>query len=146
MDFKIKTFEDLTTEELYEILKLRNEVFVVEQNCFYQDCDDKDKKAHHLFCEDKGQIVSYLRIYGKNPAKDEFSIGRVAVKQDYRGKGLARKMMNQAIEFIKNDLKTKTISISAQSYLIDFYETFGFTVTSKEYFDAGILHVDMMYK
>lgn len=145
MNIKIKSFKNLTIDELYDILKLRDEVFVVEQRCFYQDCDDIDKDAHHVFCEDDSKIVSYLRIYKKYPTKNEVSIGRVVVAKDYRSRGLAKKIMHEAIEFILETLKIPNILISAQSYLIDFYKDFGFTVVSEEYLDAEIPHVDMFY-
>jgi len=146
MNLKIKPFKKLTLDELYDILKLRDEVFVVEQHCFYQDCDDIDKEAHHLFYEDNSKIISYLRIYKKYASKDEVSIGRVAVKQEFRGKGLAKELMNEAIKFIENNLNINNIEISAQSYLIDFYKNLGFIVISEEYLDAGIPHVDMLYR
>ena len=91
MKCKLKEFTELTTEELYEILKLRAEVFVVEQNCPYQDLDDKDQSSYHLFLEDNGQIIAVLRILPENIAYKEMAIGRLIVKKSYRGKGISRK-------------------------------------------------------
>lgn len=141
----IKPFEKLTANELYDILKLRNEVFVVEQQCIYQDCDDKDKISYHIFIKDNEKIVAYLRVFKKSTSQNEISIGRVVVNPKYRGKGLAKKIMNEAIKFTVDKLKIKDIRISAQAYLIDFYKDFGFTVISEEYLEDGIPHVEMLY-
>mgnify|MGYP002516064243 CR=1 FL=1 len=101
MNWKIKRFEELTTTELYEILRVRAEVFVVEQTCVYQDLDLKDKKAYHLFCENNGEIVAYLRILDKGVSYPEISIGRVLTRETNRRIGLAREMMQKAICFWK---------------------------------------------
>ncbi|MCR1975207.1 GNAT family N-acetyltransferase [Clostridium sporogenes] len=146
MNFKIKKFNELTVEEIYEILKIRNEVFIVEQECPYEDCDGKDKNAYHLFYMEEGKVISYLRILEKGLSYDEISIGRVLVNKDYRGKGLARKSILQAIYFIRNDLKENSIRISAQHYLMDFYKSFGFEPVSEVYLEDNILHIEMLYK
>lgn len=146
MNWKIKRFNELNIEEIYKILALRNEIFIVEQECPYLDCDDKDLNSYHLFLTENGQIVSYLRILEKGVSYDEISIGRVAVKKSYRGKGISRKMMQKAIEFIENNLSENTIKIQAQAYLLDFYSSLGFKAVSEEYLEDNIPHIDMIYK
>lgn len=146
MNWKIKKFNELNIEEIYKILALRNEIFIVEQECPYLDCDDKDLNSYHLFLRENGEIVSYLRILEKGVSYDEISIGRVAVKKSYRGKGISRKMMLKAIEFIENNLSENTIKIQAQAYLLDFYRSLGFNAVSDEYLEDNIPHIDMIYK
>lgn len=145
MKWKIKKFNELKVEEIYEILKLRNEVFVVEQQCIYQDCDGKDEKSYHLFGEDNGKIAAYLRILEKDVSYNEISIGRVLTKQEYRGKGLAKEMMLKAIEFIDTRLNERIIRISAQEYLLNFYSSLKFKKVSDVYFEDEIPHVEMLY-
>lgn len=146
MNFKLKKFNELEIEEIYKILKIRNEVFIVEQKCAYQDCDNKDKNSYHLYFEDSGEIFAYLRILEKGVSYPEISIGRVLVDKSYRNKGIAKEMMIKAISFIKKDLKEKQIRISAQLYLIDFYKSLGFEQVSKQYLEDGILHIEMLFK
>lgn len=146
MNWKIKKFNELTVEEMYKILALRNEIFIVEQECPYLDCDNKDLKSYHLFAEENGEIVSYLRVLEKGVSYDEISIGRVAVKKNYRGNGISREMMLKAIEFIENELLETTIKIQAQAYLINFYSSLGFEAVSEEYLEDNIPHIDMLYK
>lgn len=101
MNWHVKKFKELKCEEIYKILQIRNKIFIVEQKCAYQDCDDRDKKSYHVYVEDKGEIVSYLRILPRKVSYNEVSIGRVLVNKNYRGKGIAREMMIKAINFIK---------------------------------------------
>ena len=146
MKCKLKEFTELTTEELYEILKLRAEVFVVEQNCPYQDLDDKDQSSYHLFLEDNGQIIAVLRILPENIAYKEMAIGRLIVKKSYRGKGISRKMMVRAMEFITEDLGKEKIRLSGQAYLSDFYQSLGFEKVSEMYLEDGIEHFEFLYE
>ncbi|MCM1989465.1 GNAT family N-acetyltransferase [Oceanirhabdus seepicola] len=146
MNLKMKKFSDLTVEELYGILKLRNEVFVVEQECIYQDCDNKDKNAYHLFVEENSEIIAYLRILEKGISYDEISIGRVVVAKEQRKKGLARKIMMKAIDFIQEELNEYEIRISAQEYLIDFYKSLGFEEVSEVYLEDSLPHKEMLYR
>ena len=146
MDWHIKKFSELTAYELYDILKLRSEVFVVEQNCIYQDIDSNDKLSYHLFLEDKEEIIAYLRVLPKGVSYPEASIGRVLTKADYRKKGLSREMVNRAISFIVNTLEEKEIRISAQSYLLGFYNSLGFEPVSDIYLEDGIEHIEMLYQ
>lgn len=142
----IKSFCELSTKELYQILKLRNEVFVVEQACVYQDCDGKDLHAWHFLIKEAGQLRGYLRVLPKGLTFDEVSIGRVVVDPSARGRGLAKKMMQDAIAFIKHDLHENKIRISAQAYLQTFYEDLGFTVASEVYLEDDIPHMEMLYE
>ncbi|KZL90421.1 GNAT family N-acetyltransferase [Clostridium magnum] len=146
MNWNIKKFNKLKIEEIYKILALRNKVFIVEQECVYLDCDDKDLNSYHLFSEENGEVVAYLRILEKGVSYDEISIGRVVVKKNHRGKGISREMMLKAIEFIENTLKEDTIKIQAQVYLLDFYSSLGFKAVSEEYLEDNIPHIDMLYK
>jgi ElaA protein len=146
VNWQLKKFEELKCEELYEILKIRNEVFIVEQQCPYQDCDEKDKNSYHLYLKEKGKIISYLRILKKGISYKEASIGRVLVDKNYRGKGLAKEIMLKAINFIEQNLNETEIKIQAQAYLVNFYRNLGFYEVSKEYLEDNIPHIDMCYK
>ncbi|WP_045923588.1 GNAT family N-acetyltransferase [Clostridium tetani] len=146
MNWHLKKFEELRCEEIYKILKIRNEVFIVEQQCAYQDCDGKDKKSYHLYLEDNGEILCYLRILPKNVSYNEVSIGRVLVNKNYRGKGIAKEMMLKAMNFIEENLNEKEIKIQAQLYLFNFYKSLGFEEVSNEYLEDNIAHIDMLYK
>ncbi|XOQ45259.1 MAG: N-acetyltransferase domain-containing protein [Clostridium sp.] len=145
MDWSIKRFHELTTDELYEILRLRCEVFVVEQKCPYSDVDGKDKFAFHLFTRDSaGKICACLRILDRGQVFKERSIGRLLVRKDCRGRGLAREMLNRAIQFIQSSAR-ENIRIEAQAYLQDFYSHAGFIPCSPIYLEDGIEHVEMLY-
>ena len=145
MEWKIKRFEELTTTELYEILRVRAEVFVVEQTCIYQDLDEKDKRAYHLYCEESGKVKAYLRILDRGISYPEISIGRVLTTENNRRKGLAREMMEKAIDFIGKELGENQIRISGQLYLQVFYESLGFQTVSEMYLEDDIPHVEMLY-
>ncbi|HCW52904.1 MAG TPA: GNAT family N-acetyltransferase [Clostridium sp.] len=145
MNWELKKFNELTLEEMYKILQLRNEVFIVEQNCLYQDIDDKDQKSYHLFCREEEKIIACVRILEKGLSFDEIAIGRVCVSKDFRGKGIAREIMKKAIRFIEKELCGNSIKIQAQAYLIGFYESLGFKGISEEYLEDDIPHIDMMY-
>ena len=146
MNWKLKKYKELNGEEIYKILKSRNKVFVVEQQCIYQDCDGKDENAYHLYLEDKNEIIAYLRILEKGISYDEASIGRVLVSENYRGKGISKEMLLRAINFIEQHLNETEIKISAQSYLVNFYRSLGFKEVSNEYLEDNIPHIDMLYK
>ncbi|MEL4025133.1 GNAT family N-acetyltransferase [Lysinibacillus endophyticus] len=146
MNFQLKTFNELTTTELYNILKERTDVFVVEQNCPYPEVDGKDLQSYHLFKEENGEIIAYLRILPPGVSYPELSIGRVLVKEDYRGQKLAQQMMEEALSYITSELKETTVKIQAQHYLEDFYRSFGFEVISEVYLEDGIPHIDMLLK
>ena len=143
MEWFLKTFNELSIRELYRILKARNEVFIVEQRCYYLDCDGNDEKAYHLFCKEDNEIIAYLRILEEGVTFDAVSIGRVMVDKKYRGKGLAKDIMLRAIDVIHNSLHGTEIKISAQVYLLDFYQSLGFIKISDGYLEDGIPHIDM---
>ena len=143
MFFLVKSFSELTTDELYNILQLRSEVFVVEQNCVYQDIDFKDQKALHVLGFKDDKIVAYTRIFKPGNYFENSSIGRVVVKENERKFGYGHDVMKASINAIKNYFKEEKITISAQKYLTKFYETHGFTQVGNEYLEDGIPHIRM---
>ena len=146
MNTVIKKFSELSTEEIYNILKLRSEVFVVEQNCVYQDIDEKDQKATHLFIEKNNEIIAYTRIFKKGDYYEENpSIGRVVVSKKERGKNLGKEIMLNSIEFIKKELEGRKIELSAQKYLDKFYKDLDFYSEGEDYLEDGIPHQRMFY-
>ncbi len=140
MKYFQKTFEELSVGELYEILKLRSDVFVVEQNCVYPDIDGIDRKSMHLFAAEDGKIVSYLRIYRRE--EGVYQIGRVVTA--IRGRGYGREILKKGIEYIRGLKDAEKVYIEAQCYAIGFYEREGFRVSSDEFLEDGIPHVVMM--
>ncbi len=146
MDYYIKKFDQLTTRELYEILRVRNEVFVVEQKCIYSDIDDKDQHAEHLYYVENNKIVAYLRVLSKGQTYSEVSIGRVLTSKLGRGKGLSRKLMEKAIDHVINKMHEDSIRISAQEYLSKFYLSLGFKQVSESYLEDGIAHIEMLFE
>lgn len=146
MDWFLKEFDELSLDELYEILKLRAEVFVVEQDCVYNDLDDKDQMALHLFLKDGDEIIAVSRILPENVAFEDMAIGRVIVKKEYRGHGIAKKIMQKAIDYIIKDLKKDKIRLSGQAYLVRFYEDLGFKKVSDVYLEDGIDHFEFLYE
>lgn len=145
MNYTFKKFDELKNIELYNILRLRNEVFIVEQECPYVDCDNKDIGAYHLLVEEHGMLLAYLRILDKGISYDEVSIGRVIVTNECRGKGIAKEMMTKSLEFIKEKLNENDVRISAQTYALKLYESVGFKIASEEYLEDDIPHIDMIY-
>lgn len=143
IEFKIKPFNELSTPELYEVLKLRIEVFVVEQNCIYQDIDGKDSKAIHVLGYYNGDLAAYCRIFDAGYYFDEASIGRVIVSPKYRDKKFGHDLMKVAIEAVEANFNKKEITISAQMYLQKFYESHGFVKTSEMYLEDDIPHIQM---
>ena len=143
MNLYIKTFQELTTKELYEILRVRTEVFVVEQNCIYQDLDEKDMESLHLFYEKDERIQAYLRIFVKDSKTNLVQIGRVLTTMEARGTGLGLKLMEEGLKAAGRHYKADEIYIEAQCYATGFYEKVGFQVTSEEFLEDGIPHVEM---
>lgn len=143
MQYAIKPFHDFDVNTLYAILKLRTDVFVVEQNCPYPELDGHDDKALHLYAQDNGEIVAYARILPKGITYETSAIGRVVVSPKARGGGTARQLMQKAIDIIHQDWQENAITIGAQVYLKAFYESLGFQIISDEYLEDGIPHVDM---
>jgi ElaA protein len=143
IQWKIKPFETLSANELYDILRLRSEIFVVEQNCVYLDLDGKDKLALHLFGEFNGKIVAYSRLFRPGISFDNASIGRVVVDANYRDRKGGHDLMREAIAGIKNHFDESKITIGAQLYLKKFYESHGFVQTSEMYLEDDIPHIEM---
>lgn len=144
MEIVIKRFEELTTEELYEILKVRAEVFVVEQNCVYQDLDEKDKSAYHICRWETGGIKAYLRVLDPGTSCEEAAIGRVLTTE--RGKGYGNHILQAGIDVVRDKIQTDGIRIEAQVYARGFYEKFGFQKVSEEFLEDGIPHIQMLLK
>lgn len=144
LELLVKHFDQLSTNELYDILHLRSEVFVVEQNCVYQDLDRKDKKALHLFFVDGELTIAYARLFAPGDYFEDASIGRILVHKEYRSKNIGHKLMTACIESIQENYKTSKITISAQKYLKSFYESHGFNHVGVEYLEDGIPHIRML--
>jgi len=145
--WKIKSFNQLYTDELYELLKLRVDVFVVEQNCPYPEIDGKDRhpKTLHLSGKEKdGALIAYLRILPPGLSFTEVSIGRVVVAKESRGEGISDTLLKNALDQIHQVWPGKNIRIGAQVYLKKFYESHGFEAISKSYLEDGIPHIDMI--
>jgi len=138
-----KAFDDLTPHELYEIMRLRNEVFVLEQLCVYQDADNKDQRSHHLMIKDNGKLIAYSRLLPPGVSYPEMSIGRVISSPEYRRKGAGRLLMQKAIEGCHELFGEGPIRIGAQLYLTKFYESFGFVSSGEVYLEDNIEHVEM---
>ena len=150
-EVRVKKFDELNVNELYEIVKVRYEIFVCEQEITCEnDFDDKDKESLHLFIIDKNcnelKIAGYCRLLPKGLSYEEASIGRVLVMKEYRRSGLAKEMMEVAINKIKEEFDTDKIILSAQSYIKNLYLSVGFKQISDEYEEAKIPHVKMIYK
>ncbi|SFH13498.1 GNAT family N-acetyltransferase [Pedobacter insulae] len=139
-----KAFDELTTRELYAILQLRNEVFVVEQNCVYEDIDNKDLESFHLMAFEDDRLAAYCRVLPPGISYEETSIGRVITSPSYRGKGIGVTLLERAIEKAVIAFAAKCIKIGAQLYLKKFYEGFGFVQTSEVYLEDGIEHIEML--
>ncbi|RIJ48588.1 GNAT family N-acetyltransferase [Maribellus luteus] len=144
MKFEFKHFSELTNEELYGIMQLRAEVFVVEQNCVYNDLDGHDKEAIHQFLRKDGVVVACSRLLKPGSRFSDYSIGRVVVKESERGTGLGIQMMEEAKDFMLKEWNAEKIKISAQKYLQKFYEELGFVVITEEYLEDGIPHFGML--
>ena len=141
----LKKFAELTPVELYRILQLRNEVFVVEQNCPYQDADNKDLAAHHFMGWDGDTLVAYTRLIPPGISYDEASIGRVVSSPKYRGTGAGRALMELSIQNTLIIFNCNTIKIGAQLYLHQFYTSLGFMQCSDEYLEDNIPHIEMIF-
>lgn len=143
MDIIIKKFDELSLNELYKIMQLRSQVFVVEQNCIYQDLDDIDKISYHLFIKGNNDMIkAYLRIFEKD--KDTAQIGRVVTEEKERKKGYATKLMEKGIQLIKNEMKKDKVYLEGQVYCKDLYLKLGFEIISDEFLEDGIPHYKMI--
>ncbi|MFT7353023.1 MAG: ElaA protein [Flavobacterium sp.] len=144
MKFIVKSFNEFTIDELYYILQLRSEVFVVEQDCVYQDLDGKDQKALHIYGFKNDKIVAYTRIFKPGDYFDNASIGRVVVQENERKFGIGHDVMKASIKAVKTHFKVDKITISAQVYLKKFYESHGFQQVGEGYLEDGIPHIEML--
>lgn len=141
----IKAFHELSTKELYAILQVRTDVFVVEQNCPYLEVDGKDLHSFHLYKEVNGHIMAYLRILPPGVSYEQSSIGRVLVAKTHRRQGLGYELVQKGIDFIHYELHEHEIKIQAQHYLRAFYASFGFQAVSDVYLEDDIPHLDMIF-
>lgn len=146
MDLKtvIKRFDELEVNELYSLLQLRSEVFVVEQDCVYQDIDGKDDKALHIMGFHDGNLVAYTRCFPPGIYFEEAAIGRVVVRKTARNKAFGHDILRASMEAIKENFNTSQIKLSAQTYLVRFYESHGFEQIGKGYLEDGIPHIGMI--
>ncbi len=144
---QIKRFNELDTKLLYQILKLRGEIFIMEQQSPYMDPDGLDEYAYHFIYTDQDQLAAYLRIVPKEHHEiQKISIGRVCVHKGFRGQKLGRELMQQALQFIDDTLKEAEIYIEAQSYLQEFYQSLGFQAVSEEFMLDNVPHIEMIRK
>jgi ElaA protein len=146
VNWLIKRFDELSLDELYNILQLRSEVFIVEQNCVYNDPDGKDQSAWHLMAIEDGKLVAYTRILSPGVAYHHPAIGRVVTSSSKRRSGLGRELMKRSIEACEKLFGKTSITLSAQVYLQSFYESLGFIVVGEEYLEDGIPHIKMSRK
>lgn len=144
INWSLKKFDELTAAELYAVLQLRNEVFVVEQNCVFQDADDKDQGSFHLLGKQGEKLVAYTRLVPPGYIYSQPSIGRVVTSPSVRGQGAGKLLMDESIRFSLKLFGPLPIKIGAQLYLKKFYESFGFKQVSDEYIEDGIPHIFML--
>lgn len=147
MQFHVKSFNELTLNEFHSILLLRINVFVVEQDCPYPELDNKDQKAFHLFAfseDNSDKVIAYTRIFKPGDYYQEAALGRVAVHGDYRNQQLGYELIKKSIKVIKTKFNTSNIKIGAQTYLKNFYGSFGFKQEGDEYIEDGIPHIHMI--
>ena len=146
MNWSIKHFKEITTNELYDIFTVRISTFVMEQNCHYQDADGKDLKAYHIQARNENDdLVAYARILPPGVSYDDVSIGRVLTIAAVRNTGTGKDLMSKSMIFIKEKWGAVPVCISAQCYLIKFYESFGFVCQGEEYFEDDIPHIQMIF-
>lgn len=146
-DHIVKSFATLTPHELYALMRLRSEVFVVEQKCVFLDADNKDIYCYHLMLFDHKQLIAYARLVPPGISYNEMSVGRVVTTKEARNKGVARQLMRLAVEYCRKIFGDGPIRIGAQYYLEKFYAEIGFTATGNVYDEDGIEHIEMiMYK
>lgn len=144
MDIQIRTFSELNTSQLYKILQIRAAVFIVEQDCVYQDIDGKDLIALHVLAYEQNQLVAYTRIFKAGDYAQNASIGRVLVSIDHRKRAYGKAIMKASIAAIETHFNSTLIEISAQTYLLNFYESLGFRPEGESYLEDGIPHIKML--
>jgi ElaA protein len=144
MRLEVKAWDQLSRKEINDIFSLRSEVFVVEQECIYQDIDGKDEKADHVLLIINNELVGYTRVFNENIYFKEASFGRAVVKKNYRGEGYGHLLVEKSLEHLKTN-KQSLVKISAQSHLKEFYSSHGFVAKGEEYMEDGIPHTAMYY-
>lgn len=144
MNIQVKTFNELDLHELYQVLQLRSEVFVVEQDCVYQDIDGKDEKALHVLGYEGDLLVAYTRLFPPGVYFSEAAIGRVVVKEESRKNSYGHDILKASIKAIEERYQTGKIKLSAQTYLTKFYESHGFVQMGDGYLEDGIPHIAMV--
>ena len=142
--WKNKKWEKLSSKEIHDIFALRSKVFVVEQNCVYQDIDNKDLKAIHVLGVFKNRIIAYARCFNQGDYFKELSFGRAIVEKEQRGKGIGGELIKETLKNIKKIWPDNKIKISAQAHLSGFYEKYGFKTIGKNYLEDGIPHIEML--
>ena len=149
MNFKkfVRHYSSLSLDHFHDIIALRIKIFVIEQNCPYQDLDGKDKRAFHLFyTNNRNEVVAATRILPQNVSYAEVSVGRVVVDKSFRRTGLGHLIMEESMNFIQAEFGLIDVRLSAQKHLENYYEKHGFKSTGKEYLEDGIPHIEMLYK
>lgn len=141
MKLIVKKFEELTVYELYEILSARADIFITEENIFYNDIDRIDYSSYHFFFMEDNKVVAYLRAFYENDNKERLRIGRVLTRN--HGNGLGRKLLDEALKYVKDNNLCYVVCMDAQKHAIGFYEKFGFVVISDEFLEEGVVHVKM---
>ena len=145
-EHQVKSFQELSLEEFHDIVALRIQIFIIEQNCPYQEVDGKDKLAHHLFFKNEmDEIIAVTRILPQGISYEEVAIGRVVVHEEYRGTGLGNQLMAESMNFVRDKYGDVPVRLSAQKHLENYYGNHGFKSTGKEYLEDGIPHVEMLY-
>lgn len=148
LNWQIKTFSELSGLEVYQILKLRQDVFIIEQQCLYADADNIDQQAMHLLLidEQSQQLGAYCRLLPAGLIYQEAAIGRVVIASSERNKGVAKLMLKKAIDYIQQDWERAGIKLSAQFHLVELYQDVGFSIASDPYDEDGIEHIEMLFK
>lgn len=146
MEWKFyRSFEDIPGKQIYQMLKLRQDVFVLEQECFYEDIDNADEYSEHLFLQESDILVGYARIVPAGKKYEEVSIGRIVIAPDYRGKNLGKELVKKCLQLLEKRGE-KFVRIEAQAHLVKFYEQLGFVTDGEEYILDGIPHIEMVMR
>ena len=145
-NFIWRNFNSISKDELYDVLSLRQRVFIIEQDCLYEDLDYSDQDANHLLLYKDNKLIGYSRVFSPGIKYDAASIGRIVTDLDYRGRGYGKIITQESIQFLKNNFPESDISISAQYRLVDFYENLGFETEGNVYLEDDIEHIKMTLK
>jgi len=146
LNFIWRSFDSISKDELYDVLSLRQRVFIIEQDCFYEDLDYSDQDANHLLLYQDNKLIGYSRVFPPGIKYYAASIGRIVTDLDYRGKGYGKSITHESIQFLKNNFPESDITISAQYRLVDFYENLGFETEGNVYLEDDIDHIKMTLK